>query len=128
MFLPHKSDNGLQPWEYYPAAAGTYEIGQMLNVSNGQLTALSAASETTPAYVCMGRATVEAGETLPVIRVTRDMIFESTLSAEAAAAKLGSMLEVSAGGLQVDATAAGTFEVVYIEDTAAGGVVHGRFQ
>lgn len=128
MFLPHKSDNGLQPFEYYPAAAGTYEIGQLLNVSNGQLVAVSAASNTTPAYVCMAKATVEDGEALPVIRVNHEMIFATTLSAEAANAKLGTKLQVSAGGTQVDGAAAGTFEVTYIEDTAKDSVVHGRFQ
>ena len=127
MFLPHKSDNGLQPWEYYPAAAGTYEVGQLLNISDGQLVEVTEASATTPAYLCMGRATVEAGEILPVIRVTHDMIYETTLSAEAADAKIGTKLQVSAGGLQVDATADGTFEATYIEDTAADSIVHGRF-
>lgn len=128
MFLPHKSDNGLQPFEYYPADAGTYEIGQLLNVSKGQLTAVSAASKTTPSYVCMSRATVAAGEILPVIRCTQDMIFETTLSADAEEAKLGSLLEVSAGGLQVDAANSGTFEVTGIEGTVAGSTVYGRFQ
>lgn len=128
MFLPHKSDNGLQPFEYYPAAAGTYEIGQLLNVADGKLAAITEASKTTPAYVSMGQGTLTAGEVLPVIRVNHEIIFETTLSAEAAAAKLGSLLEVSAGGKQVDATAAGTFEVVYIDGTAANSIVHGRFK
>lgn len=127
MFVPHKSDNGLQPFEYYPAAAGTYAIGQLLNVSDGKLTAVAAASPTTPAYVSMGQGDLADGDVLPVIRVNHEMIFETTLSAEAADAKLGTKLQVSAGGLQVDATAAGTFEVVHIEDTAAGSTVHGRF-
>lgn len=128
MFLPHKSDNGLQPFEYYPAAAGTYEIGQLLNVTDGKLAAINAASKTTPAYVSMGQGTMADGDVLPVIRVNHEIIFETTLSAEAANAKLGSLLEVSAGGKQVDAANAGTFEVVYIEGTAANSIVHGRFK
>lgn len=127
MFLPHKNDNGLQPWERYPAAAGTYEIGQLLNISGGKLTAVEAASTKTPTYVSMARATVAEGENLPVIRVTSAMIFETTLSAEANAAVIGTKLQVSAGGLQVDAAATGTFELVGIEGTAAGDVVRGRF-
>lgn len=126
-FLPHQSDNGLQPWEYYPAAAGTYEVGQLLNISGGQLAAITAETKTTPPYVCMARATVTAGELLPVLRVQKDMIFETQLSAEAAAATIGTMLEVTSGGLQADAAATGTFEVVYIEDTAADSTVRGRF-
>lgn len=127
-FKPHQNDNVLQPWEYFPAAAGTYEVGQMLAMNNGQLVALTAATKTTPPYVCMARATVAAGEELPVIRVQKDMIFETQLSTDAAAATAGSVLEVTAGGLMVDAAATGTFEVAFIEDTAAGSTVRGRFQ
>lgn len=128
MFLPHVNDKGThQPWEYLPAAAGTYKVGQLLNVSGGKLAALSAVSKTTPPYLCQANITVEAGESVPVTRVTNDVIYETTLSAAADAAAIGSKLEVSAGGLQADAAAAGTFELVHVEDTAAGSVVRGRF-
>ena len=128
MFLPHKSDNGLQPFEYYPAAAGTYEIGQLLNVTNGKLVAVAAVSTTTPAYVSMGQGTLADGEVLPVIRVNHEMIFATTLSAETAGAKLGALLEVSAGGKEADGAANGTFEVTGVEGTAAGSTVYGRFK
>ena len=128
MFLPHKSDNGLQPFEYHPAAAGTYEIGQMLNVTDGKLTAISAVCKTTPAYVSMARGTMADGEVLPVLRVNHEMVFATSLSADTANAKLGAMLEVSAGGKEVDGAAAGTFEVTYAEGTAAGSAVYGRFK
>ena len=128
MFLPYSHDNGaLKPWEYIAAAAGTYQVGQLLDVTNGQLSAISAAKKTTPAYVCMANKTVAAGEELPVQRVSKDVIYETRLSAEAAAAKVGTMLEISTGGLLADAAAAGTFEVVYLEGTAAGSFVRGRF-
>lgn len=128
MFFPHKTDTGtLQPWEYLPAAAGTYQVGQLLTVSGGKLAAISEATKTTPPYLCMGSVTVAAGENLPVVRVTNDEIYETQLSAAAASATIGTKLEVSAGGLRADAAAAGTFEVVYIEDTAADSVVRGRF-
>lgn len=127
-FLPHQNDKGLQPWEYYPAAAGSYKVGQMLTMTDGKLKALSAASKVTPPYVCMAEKTVAADEPLPVIRVTNEMIFETQLSAAAEAAKIGSLLEVSAGGMAVDATAAGTFELVYIDGTAAEAMVRGRFK
>lgn len=128
MFLPHKSDNGLQPFEYYPAAAGTYEIGQLLNVTDGKLAAITAASKATPAYVSMGQGNLADGDVLPVIRVNHEMVFQTTLSAETAGAKLGALLEVSAGGKEVDGAAAGTFEVTYAEGTAVGSVIHGRFK
>ena len=129
MFLPHSHDKGaLQPWEYIPAAAGTYQVGQLLDVTGGQLKAISAAKTTTPAYICMASKTVAAGEDLPVQRVCKDEIYETHLSAEAAAATIGTKLQVSAGGLMADAAATGTFEVVYLEGTAADSVVRGRFQ
>ena len=128
MFLPYANDRGThQPWEYLPAASGTYDVGQLLGVSGGKLVALSAATKTTPPYLCQAKITVADGETVPVTRVNNDVIYETTLSAEAASAAIGAKLEVTAGGLQADAAAAGTFEVVYVEGTAADSVVRGRF-
>lgn len=128
MFIPHSYDKGaLQPWEYLPAAAGSYHIGMALNVNAGQLTAITAPSKTSPAYICMAEKIAKAGDLLPVQRVNKDVIHETTLSAEAASATIGSKLQVSAGGMQADAAAEGTFEVVYIEGTAAGSIVRGRF-
>lgn len=128
MFSPHKTDTGaVLPWEYMPAAAGTYQAGQLLNAKNGSLTPVSAASTTTPGYLCMANITVTAGQLVPVTRIQHTAIYETQLSAEAAEAAEGTKLQVSAGGLQVDAAAAGSFEVTYIEDTAAGSMVRGRF-
>lgn len=129
MFSPHKNDTGaVLPWEYLPAAEGTYEAGQLLQVSNGKLAALSAATKTTPPYLCMGNITVESGDELPVTRIDKDTIYAVELSAAATAATVGTMLEVSAGGKEVDAAAVGTFEVVAMEGTAIGDIVYGRFQ
>jgi hypothetical protein len=128
MFSPHKTDTGaVLPWEYMPAAAGTYQAGQLLNAKNGSLAPVSAASPTTPGYLCMANITVTAGQLVPVTRIQHTAIYETQLSAEAADAAEGTKLQVSAGGLQVDAAAAGSFEVTYIEDTAAGSMVRGRF-
>lgn len=129
MFSPHKSDTGaVLPWEYLPAAAGTYEAGQVLQVANGKVAAIAAASKTTPPYLCMGSLTVADGESLPVTRIDKDMIYVTQLSAAAAAAVPGSLLEISAGGREVDAAAAGTFELVALEGTEAGSNVYGRWQ
>ena len=128
MFSPHKTDTGaVLPWEYMPAVAGTYQAGQLLNAKNGSLTPVSAASTTTPGYLCMANITVTAGQLVPVTRIQNTAIYETQLSDEAASAAEGTKLQVSAGGLQVDATAAGSFEVTYIEGTAAGSMVRGRF-
>lgn len=127
-FVPVKTNDGaVAPLEYLPAAAGTYTVGQALKVTGGQLAALTAASTTTPPYIGMAEMTAAAGDILPAIRVSDDAIYETTLSAAAASAVIGSKLEVSSGGLEVDATAAGTFELVSLEGTAKGDVVRGRF-
>lgn len=129
MFEFHKTDTGaVAPFEYLPAAAGTYEPGQALNVVDGKLTAIEAACETTPAYLSMAGKTVEDGEIIAVVRVSDDTIYKTTLSAEAADAKVGSKLQVSAGGKEVDGAAAGAFEVTCIEGTAVGSTVYGRFK
>ena len=128
MFSPHTTDTGaVLPWEYMPAEAGTYQAGQLLNAKNGSLTPVSAASATTPGYLCMANITVTAGQQVPVTRIQHTAIYETQLSAKAADAAEGTKLQVSAGGLQVDAAAAGSFEVTYIEDTEAGSMVRGRF-
>lgn len=129
-FLPVKSDTGAAtPWEYLAAAAGTYTVGQLLNVTGGKLAAITAASTTTPPYVCMADTTVADGELIPVVRVSEGNIFETTLSAAAADAAVGDKLQVSKGGLEADAAAAGTFELVELPDgtTAKGDTVRGRW-
>lgn len=128
MFEFHKNDTGaVAPFEYLPAAAGEYEAGQLLTVSGGKLAAIAEASNKTPPYLCVGNKTVADGELLPVVRVNATTIYKTALSAEAAAATIGTKLEISAGGKEVDGAAAGTFEVTYIEGTDAGAVVYGRF-
>lgn len=127
MFMPHSYDSALQPWEYPAAAAGTYKVGQALKLASGKVTATGAALTTTPPYICMADITVADGEPVPVIRTKHDIIFETTLSAAAESAAVGSKLQVSKDGLTVDAAAAGTFEVVHLAGTAAGDMVRGRF-
>ena len=128
MFDPKKSDNGhTLPWEHLPAAAGNYVVGQVLNMTSGKLTAVSSALTTTPTYLCMAQKTCAAGDELPVTRISKNYIYETTLSAEASTATVGTKMQVAAGGLQVNAAATGTFEVVSMEGTAAGDCVRGRW-
>lgn len=129
MFLPHSFDTPeSQPWEWLPAyTSSALKVGQLLNLTEGKLASVSAASKTTPTFVCMCEKTVAQDELVPVVRIHKGIEFETTLSAAAADAKVGSKLEVSAGGLQVDLTAAGTFELTYVDDTAKDAMVRGRF-
>lgn len=127
MFYPKNLNGVLQPWERLPAAAGTYQAGQLVNAADGVVKPVSAASATTPGYLCVADVTLAQGDLLPVARIVKDEIYVSQLSVETEGAKVGAKLQVSAGGLQVDGAAAGTFEVVWVAGTAAGSEVHGRF-
>jgi len=125
-FAAVKSDTGaVLPWEYLPAKAGTYQCGQMVGVSGGFVSALSGASSTTPPYLCVSERTIaQDGDLLPVVRVARGNIFETTLSA-GGNVQVGSKLGVAAGGLE--AGGSGTFEVTWVDSTAQGDPVRGRF-
>ena len=126
MFIPIKSTDGaMTPFEYIEAAAGTYQVGQLLNVTDGKLAAIAADQATTPPYVCMQSGTVAAGE---------KYIFETELATAATAVTVGTKIQVASGGLKAkyvtgtsDAAAPGTFEVVSLEGTAAGSMIRGRF-
>ena len=127
MFVPVKSNTGaMLPWEYLGAAAGTYQAGQMLTVSNGKLAKLGAASTTTPPYLCMADVTAAEGQVIPVTRVEGTFLYETTLSALYADAKPGVKVQVGEDGLTV-AQGSGTFELVDVEGTQAGDTVRGRF-
>lgn len=135
MFIPIQSNDGaMTPFEYLPAAAGTYQAGQLLNVSGGKLAAVAADQATTPPYVCMQSGTAAAGELIAVTRVSGKYLFETELAAEASDAAVGVKLQVASGGLKAkyvtnaqSAAVPGTFEVVSLEGTAAGSVLRGRF-
>lgn len=126
-FVTVKSDNGaVLPFEYLPAAAGEYSVGQLVNVTGGKLAAITADQTTTPPYLCMAQRKVEADELLPVTRVSADYIYETTLAAAASTAAVGGKLQIASGGLTAKA-GAGTFEIVALDGTAAGDVVRGRW-
>lgn len=133
MFLPIKSDNGaVLPWEYLPAEAGTYVAGQLLAVdaTTGHLEPIAADLVTTPPYLCMADIKVEtAGTPIPVTRVSKDHIYETTLAEATSTAVVGMKLQVESGGLTASkpATGSGTFEVVSLDGTAAGDAVRGRW-
>lgn len=134
MFIPIKSNDGaMTPFEYLAAAAGTYQVGQLLNVTDGKLAAIAADQATTPPYVCMQSGTVAAGDALAVVRVNEKYIFETELAAEAAAVTVGTKIQVANGGLKAKYVTSssnpvpGTFEVVSLEGTAAGSMLRGRF-
>lgn len=127
MFVPVKSNTGaMLPWEYLGAAADTYQAGQMLTVTGGKLAKLSAASTTTPPYLCMADVTAAEGQVIPVTRVEEAFLYETTLSALYADAKPGAKMQVADDGITVS-EGAGNFELVDVEGTQKGDTVRGRF-
>lgn len=132
MFLPEKTDHGaVAPFEYLPAAAGDYTVGQMLIIIGGVLTAITAAQTEAPSYLCVSERTIEtAGDLLPVTRVEQGTVYGAPLAADAADAAVGSLLQVSADGTEAlyGTGADGCFEVVALEGTARGDIVYGRFR
>ena len=106
--------------------------GQLLAVdaTTGYLEPIAADLVTTPPYLCMADIKVEtAGTPIPVTRVSKDHIYETTLAEATSTAVVGMKLQVESGGLTVSkpASGSGTFEVVSLDGTAAGDAVRGRW-
>jgi hypothetical protein len=96
--------------------------------SGGNLAVCTGATK--PTYISMitKEAACAAGDIIPVVRVTPGVIWKTASSAAMTSVKLGSKVTIDTTGMLVTATAGDNgAEVVYIEDTAAGGTVHVRF-
>lgn len=128
-------DNRVPGIEYLPASAITPKVGMALTQTTGQLTQTTgqlalATGATAPTYISMcekdGKCT--AGDIIPVIRVGKDMILETTFAAAATSIKLGDKVTLHTDGLQVtDTTTNGVAEVVYMDGTAIGSMCRVRF-
>ena len=82
---------------------------------------------TRPAYISMFSGTAIDNQVIPVIRVTERIVFKTELKTDVENLSIGSKLQVSAGGLGVDGTAEGAFEVTAFDGKPAGSGVYGRF-
>jgi len=128
-FLIHSTADGHQvPWEYLAASAITPKVGMALKLSSGLLAAADTSS-TKPEFICMcDAATLTSGDIIPVIRVTEDIIFETTCSASFADRKVGDKVTLASDVLRVTATTTnGVAEVVAIDGTASGSTVRVKF-
>ena len=128
-FKIHSMDGGRVPGiEYLPAGAITPKVGMALVQTNGQLALATGANAPTYISMCEKDRACTAGEIIPVIRVGKDMILETTFAAAATSVKLGSKVTLHTDGLQVTGTtASGVAEVVYMDGTAAGDMCRVRF-
>lgn len=128
-------DNRVPGIEYLPASAITPKVGMALTQTTGQLALATgqlalATGATAPTYISMCEKDGEctAGDIIPVIRVGKDMILETTFAAAATSIKLGDKVTLHTDGLQVTATTTnGVAEVVYMDGTAIGSMCRVRF-
>lgn len=129
-FLIHTTDDGHIPaWEYLPAGAITPKVGMALTMTSGKLALAS--GTTVPKYICMTErdSALTAGDIIPVIAVTDDVIFSTENSAALTETAVGTKVTIATDGLRVTATATdGVAEIVGLEGTAVGSVVKVRFR
>ena len=121
-------DNRVPGIEYLPASAITPKVGMALTQTTGQLAL--ATGTTAPTYISMCEKDSEctAGDIIPVNRVGKDMILETTFAAAATSIKLGDKVTLHTDGLQVTATTTnGVAEVVYMDGTDSGSMCRVRF-
>lgn len=128
-FLIHSTDDGhALPWEYLPCSAITPKVGMALTQSSGNLALAS--GTTAPTYISMTErdTACTAGDLIPVVRVQKDTVYETTLAASGASLKVGDRVTLHTDGMQVTATTtSGVAEIVEIIGTAIGGKVRVRF-
>ena len=113
---------------YLPCSAITPKMGMAMVQSSGNLAAASGTNK--PTYICMTerKSACTAGDLIPVIRVSSDMVFDTTASAALTSVNLGDKVTLSADGMQVTATTTGGIaEIVWQEAQTEGSHVHVRF-
>jgi hypothetical protein len=115
-FVPEKEARNEYPWEQYPAAVGTYQAGQIVQLSAGQIKALAAALTTTPQFICKSNVAITNPPTdlnggkvlvMPFETDPDEEYATVTAAAVTAAYGVGSLGSVSADGLKFVAATAG---------------------
>lgn len=101
-------------------------LGEALILSSGALT--KCAATTVPEFIAMEPAADEA--IINVVRITEDMVFETTFAADASAEEVGELVTIHSDGLQVTATNTnGVFTITKKLGTGAAGTkVLGMFR
>lgn len=120
-------DNRIPGIEYLPASTITPKVGMALTMSNGKLTVAS--GTTTPLYISVieKSSACKNGEIIPVIRVGKDIIFETSFSVDPSSLNIGDKVTIDSSGMTVTATkTSGVAEIVYM-DMDAGAMCRVRF-
>lgn len=120
-------DNRVPGIEYLPASTITPKVGMALTMRSGKLEVASGSS--TPLYISViekSRA-CKSGEIIPVIRVGKDIIFETSFSVDPSSLNVGDKVTIDSSGMNVTATkTSGVAEIVYM-DMDAGAMCRVRF-
>ena len=129
MFINIKNDDGhVAPFEKLPCSAITPKNGMAMVLSSGKLAIASGTNR--PEFICVEEhdSAVEAGDLVTVVRADHDTVYETELSADGTGLNPGDKVTIATDGLRVTATKTnGVAELVYLDDTAAGGMVQVRF-
>ena len=129
-FLLHKVDSGfVPPYEYMPAGAITPKVGLALTVTSGNLAVCGATTKPSYIAMCERSEACTAGEIIPVMRVSDDIIFAVPAQAAMTSVKIGDKVTLHTDGMQVTATTtSGVATVVGSEGTAVGNIQYVRFE
>ena len=122
-FTIHKHDYpGCKPWEYLPAAAGTYHVGDALYTNGGKVAHLDEEGyhPGIVRYIAMADCQAESGKVIPVVRVTSNEIYKTVLN-DGESVSVGAKCSVYRD--RITTNEEGHFEVVQVD----GNVVYGRF-
>lgn len=128
-FVPFKRDKGVpEPFEYYPVTTSeTVAVGEALKLASGKLT--KASGTDTPEFIAMQPVTAApAGSVIAVIRVQKDVEYETSLSVASASIAVGAKYTLDTTGTAITATTTnGVAEVTSFDGKAAGDRVRVRF-
>ena len=116
-----------RPFEYYTTTDNeAITLGEGLVLTSGALTKVGATA--TPEFIAM-KATADLA-TIPVVRVTEDMVLETTFSTTATSIVVGDSVTIHTDGAQVTATtSSGVFKVTKILGGGVSGTaVQGMFR
>lgn len=128
MFLIHSVDGGYIPAiEYLPCSAIVPKIGMAMLQKKGKLAMATGTNAPTYISMCERDTACAEGDAIPVLRVDPGIIFETTISADAASLHPGDKIVIGGGAVDVDATTGGAAELVYIDGTESGSMVRVRF-
>lgn len=130
MFEPYKTNGQPTAAECYPVTgAEAVALGEALVLSSGKLTKCGATAA--PTFIALEACTgaeATAGKRIAVTRVSKDVIYETKLTAAYSAIAAGAKVTLSSDGLGITATTtSGVAEIVDWDGKASGDKVRVRF-